>query len=158
MKPDDRLSKKEQLERAISAQESLRGTLDDAIIDATIDALRKQLAELDQRTVLEQQRKLATVLFLDIVSSTRLMRELDPEDHMVIMDAVLQKLAVPVDLHGGRVITFMGDGYLAVFGLPRAREMTQKWPYGRGSRSWKQPNPSLKRWKRSGVSKNSKCG
>lgn len=122
MKPDDRVSKKEQLEQATSAQESLRGTLDDAIIDATIDALRQQLAELEQTPLLEQQRKLATILFMDVVSSTRLMRELDPEDHMVIMDAALQKLAVPIDTHGGRVITFMGDGYLAVFGLPRARE------------------------------------
>lgn len=122
MNPDDRASKKKQLELAIVTQESLRGTLDDTIIDATIEALRKQLAELDHIPLLEQQRKLATILFMDIVSSTRLMRELDPEDHMIIMDAALQKLAVPIDIHGGRVNTIMGDGYMAIFGLPSARE------------------------------------
>jgi len=93
-------SKREQLERAIAAQEGLRGTLDDAIVDATLEALHKQLAELEQAQVLEQQRKLVTVLFMDVVSSTRLMSELDPEESMAILDAALQKLAVPVETHG----------------------------------------------------------
>ncbi len=47
---------------------------------------------------------------------------LDPEENMVIMDAALQQLAAPVEAHGGQVTRFMGDGYLAVFGLGRARE------------------------------------
>ncbi len=122
MKSGDISLKREQLNRAIAAQENLRGTLDDAIIDATIDALSKQLAELDQAPVVEQKRKLVTVLFMDIVNSTRLMLELDPEENLDIMDAALQKLAVPVTTHGGRVTRFMGDGYMAVFGLPHARE------------------------------------
>lgn len=122
MNPDDAQSKREQLERAIAAQESLRGALDDAIIDTTIVALRKQLAELESAPDLEQQRKLATVLFVDVVDSTKLLHGLDPEETMAIMDATLQQLAAPVEAHGGRVTRFMGDGYLAVFGLPRARE------------------------------------
>jgi predicted ATPase/class 3 adenylate cyclase len=122
MKPDDPRSKREQLERAITAQEGLRGTLDDAIIEATIAALRKQLEGLQTAPVVEQQRKLVTVLFMDVVSSTTLMGDLDPEENLAIMDNALQRLAVPVETHGGRVTRFMGDGYLAIFGLPRARE------------------------------------
>jgi predicted ATPase len=38
------------------------------------------------------------------------------------MDRALQRLAEPVVAHGGWVTRFMGDGYLAIFGLPRARE------------------------------------
>ena len=54
-----------QLEQAIAAQESLRGTLDDAVIDATISLIKEKLAALDPSP--QQQRKLATILFTDIV-------------------------------------------------------------------------------------------
>lgn len=117
------MSIQQQLEQAIAAQEGLRGTLDDAIIDVTIAALRKQLAELSSvPAIVEQQRKLATVLFVDVVSSTELLVELDPEENMAIMDSALQQLAAPVETYGGRVTRFMGDGFLAVFGIPLARE------------------------------------
>ncbi|MEJ2352081.1 MAG: adenylate/guanylate cyclase domain-containing protein [Anaerolineales bacterium] len=122
MKPGDPIFEREQIEKAIAAQEGLRGTLDDAILDTTIAALRKQLAELGPEPVVEQQRKQVTILFMDVVSSTRLMRELDPEENLAIMDTALQNLAAPVKAHGGKVTRFMGDGFLAVFGLPKARE------------------------------------
>ena len=122
MNSGDPLNKREQLEKAIAAQEGLRGTLDDAILDATIAALRKQLAELSSEQVVVQHRKQVTILFMDIVSSTRLMGELDPEENLAIMDTALENLAAPVKDHGGRVTRYMGDGFLAVFGLPKARE------------------------------------
>ena len=40
------MSNRQQLEQAIAVQENLRGMIDDAIIDATIAALRAQLAVL----------------------------------------------------------------------------------------------------------------
>jgi class 3 adenylate cyclase len=122
MEPGDPKFEREQLEKAIAAQEGLRGTLDDAILDTTIAALRKQLTELSPDPVAEQQRKQVTILFMDVVDSTRLMGELDPEENLVIMDTALQNLAAPVATHGGKVTRFMGDGFLAVFGLPKARE------------------------------------
>jgi predicted ATPase/class 3 adenylate cyclase len=122
MEPGDPKSKREQLEKAIAAQEGLRGTLDDAILDTTLAALRKQLAELSPDHAVEQQRKQVTILFMDVVNSTRLMGELDPEENLAIMDTALQNLAAPVRAHGGKVTRFMGDGFLAVFGLPKARE------------------------------------
>ena len=67
------MSDKEQLEQAITAQESLRGTLDDAIIDATIVALKKQLEDL-VTTSEPQRRKLVTILFMDTVGSTEMFR------------------------------------------------------------------------------------
>jgi predicted ATPase/class 3 adenylate cyclase len=115
-------SKIEQLERAIAAQEGLRGALDDAIVETTIAALRKQLDELKPLAKAEQQRKLMTVLFVDVAGSTELLSGLDPEENLAIMDAALHQLAEPVERLGGRVLRFMGDGYLAVFGLPQARE------------------------------------
>ncbi len=122
MKPGVPRFEREQLEEAIAAQEKLRGIVDDVIIDVAIDALQKQLAELSVDPVVEQQRKQVTILFMDVVSSTRLLRDLDPEENLAIMDTALQTLAGPVQAHGGKVTRFMGDGFLAVFGLPKARE------------------------------------
>ncbi len=69
-----------------------------------------------------QQRKLATVLYMSIVNSESITQRFDPEDVMAFMDAALPRLADPVQAHGGRVIRFTGDGFLALFGAPVARE------------------------------------
>ena len=114
--------KRGQLKKAIAAQEGLRGVLDDAILDTTLQALRKQLEELNLDPVVDQQRKQVTILFMDVVGSTSIFSKLDPEEHMAIMDTALQRLAAPVNAHGGKVTHFMGDGFLAVFGLPKAHE------------------------------------
>lgn len=115
------MSEQEKIEQAIAAQEGLRGTLDDAIVDATIAALKKRLEELETTSHV-QRRKLVTILFMDTVGSTEMIRVLDPEDNLAIMDTALQRLTVPVEAHGGRVTRYMGDGFLAVFGLPQAQE------------------------------------
>ena len=123
MTAEDRLTKQKQIEQAIAAQERLRGTIDDAIIDTTIEALRKQLADfLPDSFDPKQQRKMATVLFMDIANSTQMIQDIDPEESMEILDVSLNVLAEPVRKNGGHVNRFMGDGFLAVFGLPTARE------------------------------------
>ena len=107
------------LEQSIEAQDSLRGTIDDDLIDTAIAALKVQLSELEAP---KQQRKLVTILFIDIVASTEIVKHLDPEDALAIMDNALKRLATPVEEHGGHVTRFMGDGFKAVFGAPVAQE------------------------------------
>jgi predicted ATPase/class 3 adenylate cyclase len=117
------MSKRKELEEAITALEAQRDVLGDSVVDPAIAAMRKQLDDLtDTQRTPKQQRKLITVLFMDVVDSTKLMGELDPEENLAIMDTVLQQLATPVETYGGRVTRFMGDGYLAIFGLPLAQE------------------------------------
>jgi len=70
MPPSDSISEHQQIELAITAQESLRGQVDDAIIDASIAALKEKMAALESSP--EQQRKLATILFMDIADHTTL--------------------------------------------------------------------------------------
>jgi len=70
MTPSDTISEDQQIEQAIAVQESLRGQVDDAIIDATITTLKEKLTALDAQP--EQQRKLATILFMDIADHTTL--------------------------------------------------------------------------------------
>jgi len=115
-------SKRNQLEQAIAAQENLRGLVDDQIIETAIEALRNQLDVLLNPQELETQRKYVTILFMDVVDSTQMLLGIDPEDHMTIMDPALKLLATSIEAHHGKVSRFMGDGFLAVFGLPLARE------------------------------------
>jgi class 3 adenylate cyclase/tetratricopeptide (TPR) repeat protein len=113
------MDERQRIEQAIAAQESLRGTMDDSIIDEAIVILRDKLTQLETT---EQQRKLVTILYADIVGSTNIVKHLDPEDALEIMDGSLKRLAVPVEQHGGHVARFMGDGFKAVFGMPQAQE------------------------------------
>ncbi|MFC1997448.1 adenylate/guanylate cyclase domain-containing protein, partial [Chloroflexota bacterium] len=116
------MTDREQLEQAIMTLENQRAVLGDAVVDAALVSMREKLAVLTKSQKVTQQRKLATVLFMDIVGSTSITQGLDPEDTMTIMDTALQRLANPVYTHGGRVTRFMGDGFLALFGAPVARE------------------------------------
>ncbi len=113
------MSSYQKLKQSIAALEAQRGTLSDDVIDASVAALQKQLAKLEAP---EQQRKMVTVLFADIVGSTRIIRDLDPEESMEVMDGALKRMEVPVEEHGGHVTRFMGDGLMAVFGIPMAHE------------------------------------
>src|SRR5262252_2260049 len=82
----NRMTEREQLEGAIAALESQRAVLGDAVVDTSLAALR---ARLDRLGRAEQQLKPVTVLFTDVVESTRLSRQLDPEDIHAIMDSML---------------------------------------------------------------------
>ncbi len=110
----------EKLEDAIAAQENLRGTVDNAIIDTTIALLRQKLAALEPPP--QEQRKLATILFMDIAGHTALTVNLDPEEQMVLVDTIVARLADRVNRFGGHIARYQGDGFKAVFGLPVAHE------------------------------------
>ena len=114
------MNERQQIERAIAIQEGLRGTVDDPIIDLTIAALYEKLAQL--QPPLGHQRKQLTILFTDIVDSTGLIRDLDPEENLEIIDHALKRLAEPVAQHGGHVTRYTGDGFKAVFGKSVAHE------------------------------------
>ena len=121
MTTDDKQIK--QIRDAISAQEQLRGIVDDSVISMAIEVLQNELArQLSNTQEAEQQRKMVTVLFMDVVNSTRMIEGMDPEESMEVLDVSLQTIAEPIREHGGNLTRFMGDGFLAVFGLPTARE------------------------------------
>ncbi len=111
-----------QLRAAIGALESQRPVLGDAIVETGLGPLRERLAALESRAGPEQQRKLATVLFMDIAGHTQLIRDLDPEENMALIDAALARLAEPIGQFGGHIARYQGDGFKAVFGLPTAHE------------------------------------
>ena len=84
----------------------------------------KHLADkiLTSKAALEGERKQVTVLFCDIVDSSRLAERLDPEAMHEVMDRALRLMAEAVHRYEGTVNQFLGDGLMALFGAPVALE------------------------------------
>lgn len=72
--------------------------------------------------VAEAEKRLVSVLFADMSRSVEAMRDLHPEDAVELVSVPLALMVDAVLEHGGRVDRFLGDGLLAVWGTPRARE------------------------------------
>jgi class 3 adenylate cyclase len=66
-----------------------------------------------------EQRHL-TVMFCDIVDSTRLASTLDLESLQCLVDAYQHQVASCAARYDGFVAKFMGDGVLVYFGYPQA--------------------------------------
>jgi class 3 adenylate cyclase/tetratricopeptide (TPR) repeat protein len=69
-----------------------------------------------------QERKLATVLFADVVGFTSLAERTDPEIVARMVDAAFRQLGGVVADHGGNIDKYMGDSLMAVFGVPIAHD------------------------------------
>src|SRR5205807_3046881 len=63
-----------------------------------------------------------TVMFCDIVDSTRLASTLDLESLQRVIDAYQRQVASCAASYEGFVAKFMGDGVLVYFGYPQAHE------------------------------------
>ncbi len=79
-------------------------------------------AGLDDRPVFGDERKLATVLFADLVGSTALADEEDPERVRLLLDRFYDAMSEEIARTGGTVEKFAGDAVMAVFGAPVAVE------------------------------------
>src|SRR5262245_32886960 len=69
-----------------------------------------------------EERKLVTILFADMVGSTELGEQLDPEQLSVVLDSYFEALRREIEAEGGTVEKFIGDAVVAVFGVPTAHE------------------------------------
>jgi class 3 adenylate cyclase len=69
-----------------------------------------------------EERKLVTILFADLVGSTELGEELDPEQLSAVLDAYFIAMRREIEAEGGTVEKFIGDAVVAVFGVPTAHE------------------------------------
>ena len=66
------------------------------------------------------ERKIATMLFADLVGSTELATELDPEDLRGRLEPFFDAARDALEQHGGTVEKYIGDAVMAVFGAPVA--------------------------------------
>ena len=85
---------------------------------------RCHLAEkiLTSRGTLEGERKLVTVLFVDVSGFTALSERLDLEDVPALMDGAFELMLAGIHRYEGTVNQFLGDGLMALFGAPIGHE------------------------------------
>jgi class 3 adenylate cyclase/tetratricopeptide (TPR) repeat protein len=67
-------------------------------------------------------RRTVTVVFSDLVGSTKLGEALDPESVREALASYFQRMQAVLERHGGTVEKYIGDAVMAVFGLPRLHE------------------------------------
>jgi TOMM system kinase/cyclase fusion protein len=70
----------------------------------------------------DAERRQLTVLFCDLVDSTRLASQLDPEDWREVVRAYQQTCAEVIQRFEGHIAQYLGDGLLVYFGYPQAHE------------------------------------
>ena len=68
------------------------------------------------------ERRQVTVMFSDLVGSTALSAQMDPEDLREVISAYQKCVSETVQRLGGFVAKYMGDGVLVYFGYPQAHE------------------------------------
>lgn len=69
-----------------------------------------------------EERRIVTVLFADLVGFTTLAEFMDPEQAKRLVDRSFARLVDDVTEYGGRVDKLLGDGILALFGAPVSHE------------------------------------
>jgi predicted ATPase/class 3 adenylate cyclase len=70
----------------------------------------------------EAERRQLTVLFCDLVDSTALSTQLDPEDLRAVVRAYQDTCAKVIARFEGYIAQYLGDGLLVYFGYPQAHE------------------------------------
>ena len=71
---------------------------------------------------LDAERRQLTVLFCDLADSTRLARQLDPEDLREVIRIYQATCVTVIQRFAGHVAQYLGDGLLVYFGYPQAHE------------------------------------
>jgi len=70
----------------------------------------------------EAERRQITVMFCDLVDSTRLASCIDPEDFRSVMEAFQKSCGAVIERHGGHISQYRGDAIEVYFGWPIAEE------------------------------------
>src|SRR5262249_40866486 len=70
----------------------------------------------------DAERRQLTVLFCDLVDSTALASQLDPEDLREVVRAYQAACAEVIQHFDGHIAQYLGDGLLVYFGYPQAHE------------------------------------
>jgi class 3 adenylate cyclase len=90
---------------------------------ATPEAARPQTAPPPSApSTPEAERRQLTVLFCDLVGSTALSAQLDPEELREVVRAYQDTCAKVIARFEGHIAQYLGDGLLVYFGYPRAHE------------------------------------
>src|SRR5215813_173108 len=81
-----------------------------------------QGAPLPTAPLPDAERRQLTVMFCDLVDSTRLSSQLDPEDYRDMVRAYQNVCTEVIQRYEGHTAQLLGDGLLVYFGYPQAHE------------------------------------
>lgn len=84
--------------------------------------LAEHLVADDRMTGLGGQRKIVTVVFADITSFTTLLDANPVEQVVEVLNRFFETVVPIIFRHGGMLDKFLGDGVMAVFGIPDATD------------------------------------
>jgi class 3 adenylate cyclase/predicted ATPase len=70
----------------------------------------------------DAERRQLTVMFCDLVDSTRLASQLDPEDYREVVREYQRVCSEVITRFDGHIAQYLGDGLLVYFGYPQAHE------------------------------------
>lgn len=116
----DEMSGDDEAARLLQALALLRqhqSQLGDDVVARAAQGLQQRLDALADAHPVPRLRQVS-VLFVDTVDSTGLLKALGAEDGHAVVDGALRRFADAVRREGGQVLRFMGDGLKAAFGLP----------------------------------------
>jgi class 3 adenylate cyclase len=68
----------------------------------------------------EEERRVVSIVFVDLVGFTARSERLDPEDVRAILTPYYERVRSELERFGGRVEKFIGDAVMGVFGAPKA--------------------------------------
>lgn len=71
---------------------------------------------------MREQRKVVTILFADVVGSTALAEQSDPEVVRATMARYFKRIGEVAEAYGGTVEKFAGDAAMVVFGIPTVHD------------------------------------
>src|SRR5262245_15254463 len=74
------------------------------------------------RVTISEERRLVTVLFVDMVGFTSRTESSDPEDVREIQRAYFETVAAEIERYAGTIEKYIGDAVMAIFGAPRAHD------------------------------------
>ncbi len=97
--------------------------VDDARLTRLTSATPAQLAKkVREAAHLAGERRTVTALFVDVVDSTALTNQVDPEDWAAIMNGAFDRFYPAIYRYEGSIARLLGDALLAFFGAPVAHE------------------------------------
>src|SRR5215510_5662696 len=108
------------------------GEASTALEHTIIQATQQEVRQEDQRTPVEAppaeprtpdaERRQLTAMFCDLVDSTKLSSQLDPEEYRDVVRAYQKVCSEVIARFDGHVAQLLGDGLLVYFGYPQAHE------------------------------------
>src|SRR5216683_215714 len=81
-----------------------------------------QVASLSTALPPDAERRQLTVMFIDLVESTSLSSQLDPEVYRDVVRAYQSACTEVIQRYGGHIAQLLGDGLLVYLGYPQAHE------------------------------------